>query len=69
LRSTGIAEQEFLTALIEAVTGGAPTTSRNSPGIDLNINLVVADTGRKVVSVNATTHSAVINANPKSTRN
>jgi hypothetical protein len=26
LQSTGIAEQEFLTALIESVTGGAPST-------------------------------------------
>jgi hypothetical protein len=69
LRSTGVAEQEFLAALIEAVTGGAPPTSRNSSELDLNFNLVLADTGRKVVSVNATPHSVIVNANPKSTRN
>lgn len=67
--STGIAEQEFLTALIEAVTGGLPSTSRKSPEVDLRFSLVVADTGRKVVTVNATTKSVILNANPKSTRN
>jgi hypothetical protein len=69
LRSTQVAEQEFLSALIEAVTGGAPTTSSRPPELDLNFNLILADTGRKVVSVNATPHSVIINANPKSTRN
>ena len=69
LPSTQVAEQEFMTALIEAVTGGAPTTSNQSPELDLSFNLILADTGRKVVSLNATPHSVVINANPKSTRN
>src|SRR5437764_8139481 len=69
LRSTGIAEQEFLTALIEAVTGGTPTTSRRAPQVDLKFSVVVANTGTKVVSVDATTKSVIVNANPKSTRN
>jgi hypothetical protein len=69
LRSTGIAEQDFLTALIEAVTGGTPTTSGKAPQTDLKFSVVVANTGTKVVSVGATPKSVIVNANPKSTRN
>ena len=69
LRSTGIAEQEFLSALIEAVTGGAPTTSGKAPQTDLKFSVVVANTKTKVVSVDATPTSVIVNANPKSTRN
>lgn len=69
LRSTGVAEQEFLSALIEAVTGGAPSTSRKVPEVDWRFSAVVANTGTKVVSVDATTKSVIVNANPKSTRN
>ncbi len=69
LRSTGIAEQEFLTALIEAVTGGAPSTSGKAPQVDLKFSVVVANTATKVVTVDATKKSVILNANPKSTRN
>ena len=69
LPSTGIAEQEFLSALIENVTGAAPSTSRNKSDLNLKISVVVANTGTKIVSVDATPNSVVINANPKSTRN
>ncbi len=69
LRSTGVAEQEFLSALIEAVTGGAPSTSLKAPEVDLKFSVVVANTATKVVSVDATTKSVILNANPKSTRN
>jgi len=69
LRSTGIAEQDFLAALIEAVTGGAPTTSGKAPQTDLKFSVVVANTATKVVSVEATPKSVIVNANPKSTRN
>ncbi len=70
LQSTGVAEQEFLTDLINNVTGGAPSTSQRKPGdVNLKFSVVVANTGTKIVSVNATPNSVVINANPKSTRN
>ncbi len=69
LPSTGIAEQEFLSALIENITGAAPSTSRNHSDLNLKFSVVVADTATKVVSVNGTPNSVVINANPKSTRN
>lgn len=69
LRSTGVAEQEFLTALIEAVTGGTPSTSHKSPEVDLKFSVAVANTATKVVSVDGTTKSVILNANPKSTRN
>jgi hypothetical protein len=69
LRSTGIAEQDFLTALIETVTGGAPPTSGAGPQTDLKFSVVVAETRTKVVSVDATPKSVIVNANPKSTRN
>jgi hypothetical protein len=67
LQSTGIAEQEFLTDLINAVTGGAPPTSKYKPS-DLNFkfSLIVADTAAKIVSIDAAPNSVVINANPKS---
>jgi hypothetical protein len=64
--STGMAEQEFLTDLVNAVTGGAPSTSKYKPSdFIFKINAVVADSGTKIVSVAATTKSVVINANPK----
>ncbi len=69
LPSTGIAEQEFLSALIENVTGAAPSTSRKATPLDLKFSVVVANTATKIVSVDATPNSVVINANPKSTRN
>ena len=69
LSSTGVAEQEFLTALIEEVTGGSPSTSQNTPPLDLKFSVRVAETGTKTAVVKATTHSVIIDANPKSTRN
>jgi len=64
--STGMAEQEFLTDLVNAVTGGAPSTSKYKPSdFIFKINAVVADSGTKIVSVAATSKSVVINANPK----
>ena len=69
LPSTGIAEQEFLSALIENVTGAAPSTSRNKSDLKLKFSVVVANTQTKTVSVDATPNSVVINANPKSTGN
>jgi hypothetical protein len=69
LVSTGVAEQEFLTDLINAVTGGAPSTSKYRPSdFRLKFSLVVANTANKIISVDATPNSAVINANPKSTK-
>jgi len=67
LESTGIAEQEFLGALIENITGAAPSTSRTSKQLDLKYSVVIADTGTRKVSVDGTPNSVVINANPKST--
>ncbi|HYX26922.1 MAG TPA: hypothetical protein VE863_00040 [Pyrinomonadaceae bacterium] len=71
LPSSGEAEQEFLDALIQNVTGASPSTSNNNRVRDINIkgSIVVADTGTKRVSVDATPNSVIINANPKSTRN
>ena len=69
LQSTGEAEQEFLNALIENVTGASPATSKTSPQLDLKASIVIANTKTRVVSVDATPNSVVINANPKSTRN
>ena len=69
LSSTGMAEQEFLSALIENVTGAAPSTSRNKSDVNLKFSAVVANTATKIVSVDVTPKSVVINANPKSTRN
>ena len=70
LPSSGEAEQEFLDALIQNVTGASPATSSNKTH-DLNIknSVVVADTLTKTVSVETTPHSLIINANPKSTGN
>lgn len=68
LQSTGVAEQEFLAALIENVTGASPATSR-APQFDLKFSVVVADRATKMIVVNATPSSVIINANPKSTRN
>jgi hypothetical protein len=68
LQSTGTAEQEFLAALIENVTGSAAPTSR-APQVDLRFSAVVADTATKKVVISATPSSVIINANPKSTRN
>jgi len=70
LPSSGAAEQDFLNALIENVTGTSPSTSRiKSRGIDLNASVVLVDSATKIVSVDASPNSVVINANPKSTRN
>jgi hypothetical protein len=71
LQSTGIAEQDFLTALIENVTGAAPTSALRPRSRDLNLKVsaTVADTMTKVVTVNLTPNSLLINANPKSTGN
>jgi hypothetical protein len=69
LPSTGMAEQEFLAALIENVTGASPSTSRGGSQLDLRFSIIIANTGTKIVSVDATPNSVVINANPKSTRN
>ena len=71
LPSSGTAEQEFLNALIENITGASPGTSKNRREIDLKASIVLVDSGTKIVSVNvnATPKSVVINANPKSTRN
>jgi hypothetical protein len=69
LPSTGIAEQEFLSALIENVTGATPSTSRKITPFDLKFSVVIANTATKTVSVDATPNSVVINANPKPTRN
>jgi hypothetical protein len=68
LQSTGTAEQEFLSALIENVTGAAPPTTR-ARQVDLKFSAVVADTVTKRVVVSATPSSVIVNANPKSTRN
>ena len=68
LQSTGVAEQEFLAALIENVTGASPATSR-APQFDLKFSLVVADRATKTIVVNATPSSVIVDANPKSTRN
>ena len=68
LQSTGVAEQEFLAALFENVTGASPATSP-APQFDLKFSVVVADRATKMIVVNATPSSVIINANPKSTRN
>src|SRR5881394_1077955 len=60
LHSTGMAEQEFLSALIENVTGAAPSTSRNKSDLNLKFSLLIADTGTKTVSVDATLNSVII---------
>ena len=70
LPSSGAAEQDFLNALIENITGASPGTSRiKSREIDLKASIVLVNSGTKIVSVDATPNSVVINANPKSTRN
>lgn len=69
LQSTGIAEQEFLAALIENITGAAPSKAQNSRELDLKLSATVADTMSKSVIVNVTPDSLLINATPKSIRN
>ena len=69
LRSTGVAEQDFLSALVESVTGGSPSTSQKSRQLDLKYSITVANSATKIISVDGNTKSVVINANPKSTRN
>jgi len=70
LPSSGAAEQDFLNALIENITGTSPSTSKiKSRATDLKASIVVVDSATKIVSVDATPNSVVINANPKSTRN
>ncbi len=68
LQSSGVAEQEFLSALIENVTGASPSTARASQ-LDLRFSVVIANTSTKIISVAATPNSVIVNANPKSTRN
>lgn len=71
LPSSGEAEQEFLDALIQDVTGGSPATTSNPKPRDINLkgSLRVIDSRTQTVTVNGTPNSVVINANPKSTRN
>ncbi|MFN2577250.1 MAG: hypothetical protein ABR607_06115 [Pyrinomonadaceae bacterium] len=69
LPSSGAAEQDFLNALIENVTGASPATSKNSREIDLKASVVLVNSATKIVSVDVSPNSVVINANPKSTRN
>jgi len=71
LPSSGEAEQEFLNALIENVTGSSPSTSNTHKSQDINLkaSAVIVDSATKKVSVDATPNSVIINANPKSTRN
>lgn len=67
LPSSGIAEQEFLSALIESLTGASPSSSIRRPS-DFNwqYSILLADSGIKQFYLNGTTKSAIINANPKS---
>jgi len=69
LPSSGAAEQEFLSALIENVTGASPGMSKNSREIDLKASVVLVNSGTKTVNVGITPNSVVTNANPKSIRN
>lgn len=69
LPSSGIAEQEFLNALIENVNGAAPSTSRNKSDVNLKYSVRVAETTTKIISVSGTPNSVIVNANPKSTGN
>jgi hypothetical protein len=71
LPSSGEAEQEFLNALIENVTGASPSTSNSRKPQDINLkaSAVIVDSGTKKVSVDVTPNSVIVNANPKSTRN
>jgi hypothetical protein len=69
LQSTGIAEQEFLAALIENITGAAPTGAIKSRELDWKVTATVADTMTKIVSVDVTRNSLLINAITKSIRN
>ena len=68
LPSSGVAEEEFLKALIENLTGATPSTSLRRPS-DFNwkFAILLADNGIKEVYLNGTTKSVIINANPKST--
>jgi|SRR5215510_2833089 len=68
LQSTGTAEQEFLSALVENVTGTGPTPS-STPDLQLTFNGTIVDSGTKKIIVSATPSSVIINAIPKSTRN
>jgi len=68
LQSTGVAEQEFLAALIENITGAAPTGALKSRELDLKVSATVADTMTRIVTVDLTRNSLLINANPKSIR-
>lgn len=68
LQSTGNAEQEFLSALIESIGGAAPARS-SSPELSLRVNATIIDGAAKKVVLTATPSSLSINAIPKSTRN
>src|SRR5439155_25314 len=61
LQSTGNAEQEFLAALIENITGAAPTGAIKSREFDLKVSATIADTMTKTVSVDVTRNSLLIN--------
>lgn len=69
LQSSGIAEQEFLSALIENVTGAAPSSARNSAGPGWKASATIADTLTQRITVDVSPKNLLINANPKSTRN
>lgn len=51
LPSTGAAEQEFLTDLIANVTGAAPSTSQNTPALNLKYSVIAADNGSQTIFV------------------
>lgn len=69
LQSTGTAEQEFLAALIENITGASPTGALKSREFDFKVSATVANTMTKIVTLDLTPNSLLINANPKSIRN
>lgn len=66
LQSTGLAEQEFLSALIENLTGAAPSTSQNVRDLNFRYSVVTAYTKTQKISVDGTPQSVIINANPTS---
>ena len=70
LQSTGVAEQEFLAALIENITGSAPATSGALRQMNYKYSVVTGYTKTQRFSVDGTPRSVIINANPTSiTRN
>jgi hypothetical protein len=69
LPSSGEAEQEFLDALVQSVTGGSPSSSNNLRGTDIKGPAVATTSGTNLISLEAISKSVIINANPKPTRN